>query len=239
MGIIYIFSASQTTKPDSVFSAFEAVVGYNSFNDFSLSNLYGIFVILILSLPVINYFVKDFSKTSVYIFTRLKSRSSYILSKQFALVFYCFISSLAYFLVKLPFAKFKVSFSYTIICFLVFFLFLTVFCSAACTFSLWLGTIKSFIIFVFIACMLCMSVTIYYLEYSAITQLLFVIINPAAHFMLNWGTELSEMMSDTAVSFIKPTASIIYFVILIIVLNLFSIKFINNKNIAIKFFDEE
>ncbi len=238
MGVIYIFSASQTSEPDSVFSTFEAVVGYNSFNDFSLSNLDGIFIILILSLPIINYFVKNFSKTSVYIFTRLKSRGLYILSKQLSLVFYCFISSLAYFLVKLPFAEMKVNISYTIICFLVFFLFLTLFCSAVCTFSLWLGTIKSFIIFVFAACILCMSVTIYYLEYSAVAQLLFVIINPTAHFMLNWGTELSEMMGNAA-GFIKPTASIIYFIILLMVLNLLSVKFINNKNIAIKFFDEE
>lgn len=239
MGVLYHFSTNIEADIDNAFGSFEAIVGYNDFMEISLTNLSGLFLIFILSFPMMNYFVKGFSVTTAYIFTRIKSKTRFILSKQAVLAFYCFISSATYFAVKLSLGSYGLKPANIFICFVVFWLFFTVFCSSVCTFSLLFGTVKAYMILLIVNSALCLSVTIYYLNYSATTQWLFVFLNPTAHFMLNWGAELSEMVSPDYLSLISPAAGIAYFLIILAILNVISAAAINNRDIGIKFFDEE
>lgn len=239
MAVIYNYSTVQTLDKNTLYGAYEVIVGYSDFVELSVNNLEGIFLIYILSFPVINSFVKNFSKNAVYIFTRIKSRSKWLISKQLSVGFYAFLISAVYFAAKLLLSGSRIHFINLLVCFLIFFLSVWIFCCAVCTLSLLTGTVKSYIIMVILYSVLGLAVTFYYLNYSTLTAIAGVILNPAARFMLNWNYELSEMMPTEQFLLLNPTVSIIYFIAILIIINVISVIIINKNNISLWLFDEE
>lgn len=123
MGIIYHFSTVVLSDTNSVYGSFESIVGYNDFIEISVSNLEGVLLIFILAFPLVNYFVKDFTKVETYIFTRISSKALFIFFKQMSLLLYGFVSTAIYFLVKLILFNQPLNIRNTLYCFFIFYFF--------------------------------------------------------------------------------------------------------------------
>ncbi len=238
-GLIYSFSTDIINKTSSVSSSFEAIVGYNDFFEYGLANLQGVIILFILSLPTINYYEKNLSKVNAYIFSRIKSKSKYFLTKFLYLCLFDLISSAFYFMSKMFFDKNFIISKNMALCFVNFFLALVIFSSFVCLMSVFIGCTRSYLIMVVIYCVLIFLVTTCYYNCNNISVWMLILLNPCARFMINWNGEYLQILSEFQTKMMLPVVSIIYFAVLVLV-SIFILIFTTNKyDISFKLYDEE
>ncbi len=239
LGIIYSLSTTVINEGNSVAATFEKIVGYNDFLDYGFSNLQGVIVLFLLSLPVMNYYEKNLSKANAYIFSRIKSKSSYFNKKFLCLAFFCLISSMLYFVTKMLLNGRLIFDVNLIICFTDFFLSLFIFSACVCLVSVFAGCVRAYLIMVIIYCALIFSVTVCYYNCNQVFVFLFIILNPCARFMMNWNNEYMEMLNDYQIKLMSPNVSILYFLALVFVYLIVMNITVNKFNMSLRHYDEE
>lgn len=239
LGIIYSLSFKAMNEGNSLAVTFENIVGYTDFLDYGFSNLRGVIVLFILSLPVMNYYEKNLSKVNAYIFSRIKSRNSYFNKKLLYLSFFCLISSVLYFAAKMLFSGCLVFDEKLILCFADLFLSLLIFSACVCLISVFTGCVRAYLIMVIIYCALIFSVTVCYFNCNQVFVFLFIILNPCARYMLSWNNEYTEMLSDYQIKLMSPTVSIFYFLTLFFIYLIIMNIAVNKFNMSLRHYDEE
>lgn len=239
LGIIYSLSTTVINEGNSVAVTFERIVGYNDFLDYGFSNLQGVIVLFLLSLPVMNHYEKNLSKANVYIFSRINSKSSYFNKKLLYLSFFCLISSVLYFMIKMLFSGCLIFDVNLILCFADFFLSLLIFSACVCLISVFAGCVRAYLIMVIIYCALIFSVTVCYYNCNQVFVFLFIILNPCARYMMNWNNEYMEMLSDDQIKLMSPNVSIPYFLTLVFIYLIVMNITVNKFNMSLRHYDEE
>ncbi|MDD6728978.1 MAG: hypothetical protein PUE08_07155 [Eubacteriales bacterium] len=224
---------------NSIYTVFEKIVGYNDFYSFGFSNFQGILLIFILALPIMNYYEKNLSKTSIFIFTRGNSKFKYFAEKFVFLGLYCLISALLFLIFKLLFSGYREISADFVLCFFVFYLTLLTFSCGVCTLSIFIGSVNSYLVFVLIYCVLTLGVTITYYKYNPVFMVVFILLNPVARYMLSWYNGYFEMMNDRETQLMEPLVSVVYNIILLAAWAVALYFLLRNFDISLKQYDEE
>lgn len=238
-GIVYAFSTDVINNGASAAETFEIIIGYNDFFDYGFSNLQGIIILFILSLPMINYYEKDLPKVNTYIFSRIRAKSVYFMQKFLCLSLFCFMSSVLYFAAKIVFCGCFFRGINLFLCFVNFFLSLLIFSAVVCFVSIFIGSARAYLIAVISCCVMIFAVTVSYYNYSDIFAWLFVILNPGARYMLSWSDGYAEMLSDEQMELMSPYAGIIYFFLFIMLYLIIMNTTVNRINLSLRYFNGE
>ena len=230
LAVIFNYTMITPIELNNISFIHEALIGESNFFEISLTNLDGLLLIFLLSIPLIDFYAKNSNIVMIYILTRMDNKNIFIIKKQLSLMVYCFEASVIYVITRITLLNKEVDLRKALFCIIVFFLYLLLFCSIVCTYSFLLGTVKSYIATIIFFYLSIISITIYYLKGNNLFEILFIDLNPTSRFMLNWYPDLFEIISPISCKILNYNLNIIYLVLLIVFNFFISLRIYNCKN---------